>query len=184
MFERNKKEDTNKIKDSLPLNTFLEKSKNLFQELMPIYDKKDSKMNQNIIFKYLTHIQFGIYILPYLSLKEILSLRSANKEMELLINSNICCINYYFKTLKKHISFTDNINLSHKRKQISSQLKPFHELNDELEFIEQKNILNKIKDYMKSPDFSLDYLMQIYRVEMDYLKYEENHQERYMNSLK
>ena len=104
--------------------------------------------------------------------------------MNLLINTNICCINYYFKTLKKNISFTDSINLSQKRRQISSQLKPFHELNDESEFIEQKNILNKIKDYMKSKNFSLDYLMQIYRVEMDYLKYEENHQERYMNSLK
>ena len=184
MFKKNKIEDINKLNDSESTNKFIKNSKILFKELLPIYNKNVPKINQNIIFKNLSHIQFGIFILPYLSLKEILSLRATNKEMNLLINTNICCINYYFKTLKKNISFTDSINLSQKRRQISSQLKPFHELNDESEFIEQKNILNKIKDYMKSKNFSLDYLMQIYRVEMDYLKYEENHQERYMNSLK
>ena len=184
MFKKNKIEDINKVNDSESTNKFIKNSKILFKELLPIYNKNVPKINQNIIFKNLSHIQFGIFILPYLSLKEILSLRATNKEMNLLINTNICCINYYFKTLKKNISFTDSINLSQKRRQISSQLKPFHELNDESEFIEQKNILNKIKDYMKSKNFSLDYLMQIYRVEMDYLKYEENHQERYMNSLK
>ena len=184
MFKKIKKEDINKENDSKSIYKFIENSKNLFQELMPIYNKSDSIINQNKIFKYLSHIQFGIFILPYLSLKEILSLRATNKEINLLINSNICCINYYFKTLKKHISFIDNLNLSQKRREISSQLKPFHELNDESEFLEQKNILSKIKDYIKSRNFSLDYLIQIYRVEMDYLKYEENHQERYMNSLK
>ena len=140
-------------------------------------------MEQNIIFNYLSNIQFGIYIIPYLTLKEILSLRLTCKKINLLINSNICCLNYYLKTLKNQISYNESINFDQKKKKFTSQLKPFHELNDESEFLEQKNILNKIKNYMKSPEFSLEILVKTYRVEMDYLKYEENHQERYMNSL-
>ena len=163
-----------------------------------------STEKQHIIFNYLSNIQFGIYIIPYLTLKEILSLRLTCKEINLLINSNIskiiyysplncdiyfkifgniCCLNYYIKTLKNQISYNERFNLGQKKKKFSSQLKPFHELNEESEFLEQKNILNKIKNYMKSPEFSLEILVKTYRVEMDYLKYEENHQERYMNSL-
>ena len=184
MFKNNKKEEINKINNYESLDIFLKNSKKLFQELISIYNIKESNQKQNLFFKYLSHIQFGFYILPYLSLKEILYLRATNKEINLIINSNIICINYYFKTLKNHISFNDKIDLTHSKRKLNSQLKPFHELNDESEFYEQKYILNKIKKYIKSPDFSLDYLIQIYRVEMDYLKYEENHQERYMNSLK
>ena len=183
MFKNNKKVEINRNNNYESLDTFLKNSKNIFKELISIYNIKESNENQNLIFKYLSNIQFGMYILPYLSLKEILYLRATNKEINILINSNIYCINYYIKTLKHHISFNDQINLSHNRRKLNSQLKPFHELNEESEFLEQKNILNKIKNYIKSPNFSLEYLIQIYRVEMDYLKYEENHQERYMNSL-
>ena len=180
MFKNHKNEENNK-NEEISLEQFLKNSKELFKEIMPIYTIKDS--NQNIIFKYLSHINFGIFILPYLTLKDILSLRATNKEINLLINSNIICINYYFKILKKFISFTPQLAQSFHKKKFSSQLKPFHELNDEFEFLEQKNILNEIKQYIKSPNFSLDYLIKIYRVEMDYLKYEENHQEKYMTSL-
>ena len=183
MFKKNKLEEINKINDSISIENFLKNSKDLYEEIIPIYNKNNSNKNSSIIFKYLSRVQFGLYILPYLSLKDILSLNVVNKEIYLIINSKICCINYYIKTLNKHISFTDKINTTHKKRKINSQLKPFHELSDEAQFYEQKNILKKIKEYIKSPNFSLDYLMQIYRVEMDYLKYEENHQERYMNSL-
>ena len=183
MIKKNEIEEINKINDSISIQNFLKNSKELYEELIPLYNKNNSSKNHSIIFKYLSHIQFGLYILPYLSLKDILFLRVSNKEINLLVNSKICCINYYIKTLKKHISFTDNTNITQKKRKFNSQLKPFHELTDEAQFIEQKNILNKIKEYIKSPDFSLEYLTQIYRVEMDYLKYEENHQERYMNSL-
>ena len=185
MFKNYKKEEENNniISDRISLEQFLKNSKEIFKEIKPIYINNDINKKGNNIFKYLSHINFGIYIIPFLNLKDILSLRAASKEINLLINSNIICINYYIKTLKKYISFTQPVSQSPHKNKFSSQLKPFHELNDESEFIEQKNILNEIKKYMKSPNFSLDYLMQIYRVEMDYLKYEENHQERYMTSL-
>jgi hypothetical protein len=43
--------------------------------------------------------------------------------------------------LKNQISYNERFNLGQKKKRFSSQLKPFHELNDKSEFIEQKNIL-------------------------------------------
>lgn len=184
MFNTKKAEDLNNRNDYVPIEKFIKNSKELFQQLAPIYNNnKQPDKKQNIIFKYLSRIQFGIFILPYLSLNEVLYVRATCKEINILITSKICCLNYYFKTLKKYISFNDQSNLSHNKNKLSSQLKPFHELNDESEFLEQKNILNKIKNYIKSPEFSLEHLIHIYRVEMDYLKYEENHQERYMNSL-
>jgi hypothetical protein len=183
MFNKNKIEELNNRNDYVPIEKFIKNSKELFEKLNPIYKDKKSSNKPNVIFKYLSHIQFGIYILPFLSLKEILSLRATNKEINFLICSNICCLNYYFKTLKKFTSLNEQSNISNNKHKISSQLKPFHELNDESEFLEQKNILNKIKNYIKSPEFSLEHLMHIYRVEMDYLKYEEKHQEKYMNSL-
>jgi hypothetical protein len=183
MFKRNKKEEIKNINDFQSIEDFIKNSKELFKELIPFQNNQKSALKQHIIFNYLSNIQFGIYIIPYLSLKDILSLRLTCKEINLLINSNICCLNYYLKTLKNQISYNERLNLGQKKKKFSSQLKPFHELNDESEFLEQKNILNKIKNYMKSPEFSLEILVKTYRVEMDYLKYEENHQERYMNSL-
>jgi len=183
MFKKNKKEEIKELNEFLTIEDFIKNSKELFKELIPFYNNLKSTEKQHIIFNYLSNIQFGIYIIPYLTLKEILSLRLTCKEINLLINSNICCLNYYIKTLKNQISYNERFNLGQKKKKFSSQLKPFHELNEESEFLEQKNILNKIKNYMKSPEFSLEILVKTYRVEMDYLKYEENHQERYMNSL-
>ena len=183
MFKRNKKEEIKNLNDFQSIEDFIKNSKELFKELIPFQNNQKSALKQHIIFNYLSNIQFGIYIIPYLTLKDILSLRLTCKEINLLINSNICCLNYYLKTLKNQISYNERLNLGQKKKKFSSQLKPFHELNDESEFLEQKSILNKIKNYMKSPEFSLEILVKTYRVEMDYLKYEENHQERYMNSL-
>ena len=183
MFKRNKKEEIKNLNDFQAIEDFIKNSKELLKDLIPFQYNQKSLLKQNIIFNYLSNIQFGIYIIPYLTLKEILSLRLTCKEINLLINSNICCLNYYLKTLKNQISYNEIINFDKKKKKFNSQLKPFHELNDESEFLEQKNILNKIKNYMKSPEFSLEILVKTYRVEMDYLKYEENHQERYMNSL-
>ena len=40
-----------------------------------------------------------------------------------------------------------------------------------------------IKKYIQSKDFSLDNLIKIYRVEHDYLKYEERHMKRFISSL-
>ena len=65
----------------------------------------------------------------------------------------------------------------------SNQLKPLEDINDEFEFLEQKKILNKVKDYIRSQEFSLKNLIKIYKVELDYLKYEEKHQIRYMKTL-
>jgi len=183
MFKRNKKEEIKNLNDFQAIENFIKNSKELLKDLIPFQYNQKSLLKQNIIFNYLSNIQFGIYIIPYLTLKEILSLRLTCKEINLLINTNICCLNYYLKTLKNQISYNESINFDKKKKKFTSQLKPFHELNDESEFLEQKNILNKIKNYMKSPEFSLEILVKTYRVEMDYLKYEENHQERYMNSL-
>ena len=176
-----KKEKINEIKninDSKLLNDFIKESKELFNDLIPL--KKENKYS---IFKYLSYVQFGLYILPYLSFKDILLLRKVSKEMNLLINSNIYCLNYYIKILKNLISFNDNINISSKTKNSSTQLKPFEELNEESEFLAQKSILNNIKSYIKSPGFSLNQLTKLYKVEMDYLKYEEKHQIRYMKSM-
>ena len=180
-IKNGERKDENNNSESF--KNFIKESKELFNELMPLYKVNTLKEKDNLIFKYLSHVQFVLYIIPYLSLKEILILRGVSKEMNLLINTNFCCINYYYKTLKNHISQTNDKNNHNNINNSSNQLKPLEELNNETEFVEQKNILNNIKSYIKSPEFSIKKLTKIYRVEMDYLKYEERHQIKYMKSL-
>ena len=92
-------------------------------------------------------------------------------------------MNYYFKILKRSNSLNNKDIKSKIANKSSNQLIPLEDMNEESEFLEQKNILNKIKTYIKSPEFSLKNLLKIYKVELDYLKYEERHQIRYMKSL-
>ena len=185
MIEKNKNEGMDERNGYELLNNFIEDSKELYNELKSIYKENTDNKNQNIFFKYLSHIQFGLYIVPYLSLKDILNIRQSSKEINLIINSKICCLNYYFKILKSHISIKDNNNNKNKinNDKSSNQLRPLEEMNEEYEFLQQKNILNEIKGYIKSPQFSLKTLCKIYKVELDYLKYEERHQDRYMKAL-
>ena len=185
MIEKNKNERMDERNGYELLNNFIEDSKELYNELKSIYKENTDNKNQNIFFKYLSHIQFGLYIVPYLSLKDILNIRQSSKEINLIINSKICCLNYYFKILKSHISIKDNNNNKNKinNDKSSNQLRPLEEMNEEYEFLQQKNILNEIKAYIKSPQFSLKTLFKIYKVELDYLKYEERHQDRYMKAL-
>ena len=185
MIEKNKNERMDERNGYELLNNFIEDSKELYNELKSIYKENTDNKNQNIFFKYLSHIQFGLYIVPYLSLKDILNIRQSSKEINLIINSKICCLNYYFKILKSHISIKDNNNNKNKinNDKSSNQLRPLEEMNEEYEFLQQKNILNEIKAYIKSPQFSLKTLCKIYKVELDYLKYEERHQDRYMKAL-
>ena len=185
MIEKNKNEGMDERNGYELLNNFIEDSKELYNELKSIYKENTDNKNQNIFFKYLSHIQFGLYIVPYLSLKDILNIRQSSKEINLIINSKICCLNYYFKILKSHISIKDNNNNKNKinNDKSSNQLRPLEEMNEEYEFLQQKNILNEIKAYIKSPQFSLKTLFKIYKVELDYLKYEERHQDRYMKAL-
>ena len=185
MIKNIKGEEMNEINIYESLENFIKDSKELYDELTPIYEEnyENENKNKNIIFKYLSPIQFGFYILPYLSLKDILFLRQTSKRINLIINSKSCCLNYHSKILKKSISM-NNKDYNNKIKiKSSNELKPLEEMNEENEFLEQKNILNKIKAYIKSPEFSLKNLCQIYKVEFDYLKYEEKHQYRYMKSL-
>ena len=185
MIEKNKNEGMDERNGYELLNNFIEDSKELYNELKSIYKENTDNKNQNIFFKYLSHIQFGLYIVPYLSLKDILNIRQSSKEINLIINSKICCLNYYFKILKSHISIKDNNNNKNKinNDKSSNQLRPLEEMNEEYEFLQQKNILNEIKAYIKSSQFSLKTLCKIYKVELDYLKYEERHQDRYMKAL-
>ena len=174
IYEKNKYES---------LNNFIEDSKELYKELTLVYKENIDEENKNIFFKYLSHIQFGLYIIPYLSLKDILIIRQSSKEINFIINSKICCLNYYFKILKNHISFIDTNNKNKNNTKSPNQLRPLEEMDEEYEFLQQKKILNEIKDYIKSPQFSFKTLCKIYKVEHDYLKYEEKHQDRYMKSL-
>jgi len=183
MLEKNKDEEINEINIYESLENFIKDSKELYDELKPIFNENIGNENENILFKYLTHIQVGLYVLPFLSLKDILILRLASKEINLIINSKICCLNYYFKIFKKSNSLINKDIKSKKENKSSNQLKPLEDINEESEFLQQKNILNKIKAYIKSPEFSLKNLIKIYKVELDYLKYEERHQIRYMKSL-
>ena len=183
MLEKNKDEEINEINIYESLENFIKDSKELYDELKPIFNENIGNENENILFKYLAHIQVGLYVLPFLSLKDILILRLASKEINLIINSKICCLNYYFKIFKKSNSLINKDIKSKKENQSSNQLKPLEDINEESEFLQQKNILNKIKAYIKSPEFSLKNLIKIYKVELDYLKYEERHQIRYMKSL-
>jgi hypothetical protein len=170
----------NEINNYESLENFIKDSKELFNELTFLDEENIINDNKNIIFRHLSYIQFGFFVLPYLSLKDILVLRQTSKEINVLVNSKICCLNYYFKIFTNNNYFGDKNNTN---KKSSKQLKPLEELNEESEFLEQKNILNNIKSYIKSPDFSIKHLTKIYKVEMDYLKYEESHQIRYMKSL-
>ena len=183
MLEKNKDQEINEINIYESLENFIKDSKELYDELTPLCNENIGDDNKNILFKYLTHIQFGLYILPYLPLKDILILRQTSKEINLIINSDICCLNYYFKILKKSNSLNNKDIKSKIPNKSSNQLKPLEDINEESEFLEQKTILNKIKAYIKSPEFVLKNLIKIYKVELDYLKYEEKHQIRYMKSL-
>ena len=183
MLEKNKDEEINEINIYESLENFIKDSKELYDELTPLCNENIGNDNKNILFKYLTQIQFGLYILPYLPLKDILILRQTSKEINLIINSDICCLNYYFKILKKSNSLNNKDIKSKIPNKSSNQLKPLEDINEESEFLEQKKILNKIKAYIKSPEFVLKNLIKIYKVELDYLKYEEKHQIRYMKSL-
>ena len=183
MLEKNKDQEINEINIYESLENFIKDSKELYDELTPLCNENIGDDNKNILFKYLTHIQFGLYILPYLPLKDILILRQTSKEINLIINSDICCLNYYFKILKKSNSLNNKDIKSKIQNKSSNQLKPLEDINEESEFLEQKKILNKIKAYIKSPEFVLKNLIKIYKVELDYLKYEEKHQIRYMKSL-
>ena len=183
MLEKNKDEEINEINLYESLENFIKDSKELYDELKPIFNENIGNENENILFKYLAYIQVGLYVLPFLSLKDILILRLASKEINLIINSKICCLNYYFKIFKKSNSLINKDITSKKENKSSNQLKPLEDINEESEFLQQKNILNKIKAYIKSPEFSLKNLIKIYKVELDYLKYEERHQIRYMKSL-
>ena len=183
MLEKNKDQEINEINIYESLENFIKDSKELYDELTPLCNENIGNDNKNILFKYLTQIQFGLYILPYLPLKDILILRQTSKEINLIINSDICCLNYYFKILKKSNSLNNKDIKSKIPNKSSNQLKPLEDINEESEFLEQKKILNKIKAYIKSPEFVLKNLIKIYKVELDYLKYEEKHQIRYMKSL-
>jgi len=183
MLEKNTDEEINEINVYESLENFIKDSKELYDELTTIFNGNTENEDKNIFFKYLTHIQFGLFVLPYLSLKDILILRRTSKEINLIINSKVCCLNYYFKILKRSNSLNNKDIKSKIANKSSNQLIPLEDMNEESEFLEQKNILNKIKTYIKSPEFSLKNLLKIYKVELDYLKYEERHQIRYMKSL-
>ena len=179
MIKINEKESFYEIKKNESLENLIDEAKQLHNEL----NKENFQQeNKNLIFKYLSILEFGQFIIPYLSLKEILNLRQASKEINILINSKFCCLNYYFKTLKNdiHLNNKNSIKIGKKSK---NQLKPLEELNEESEFMEQKMILNDIKKYIKSSEFNIKHLSKIYKVEIDYLKYEESHHDRYMKSL-
>ena len=179
MIKINEKESFYEIQKNESLENLIDEAKQLYNEL----NKENFQQeNKNLIFKYLSFLEFGQYIIPYLSLKEILNLRQASKEINILINSKFCCLNYYFKTLKNdiHLNNKNSIKIGKKSK---NQLKPLEELNEESEFMEQKMILNDIKKYIKSSEFNIKHLSKIYKVEIDYLKYEESHHDRYMKSL-
>ena len=55
---------------------------------------------------------------------------------------------------------------------------PIDNLKTNEEVKEQVSILQNIKKYIESKEFSLDNLIKIYRVESDYLKYEDKHMKR------
>ena len=183
MFDKKNIQEMNAKYTGESIENFIKESKDLLKELMPIYTINITNISQNIIFKYLQYIQFGLYIVPYLSLNEILVLRRTCKEINVIINSKICCLNYFFKIFKNQNSFYYNKNMMKNKNKIENQLRPLEEMNEESELLEQKNILNNIKIYIKSPEFSLKNLLKIYKVEKDYLKYEESHQHKYLKSL-
>ena len=180
MIEINDKERINEINNIESIEKLIKEAKELYNELNK---EKISQENNNIIFKYISHMQFCIYIIPYLSLKDILHLRQASKEINILINSKFCCLNYYSKTLKHFFDLNNKNNQSSIIKKSQNKLKPLEELNEDYEFIEQKNILDNIKTYIKSSEFNIKQLSKIYKVEIDYLKYEESHQDKYIKSL-
>ena len=180
MIKINEKESFYEIKKNESLENLIDEAKQLHNEL----NKENFQQeNKNLIFKYLSILEFGQYIIPYLSLKEILNLRQASKEINILINSKFCCLNYYSRTLKHFFDLNNKNYQCSMIKKSQKKLKPLEELNEDYEFIEQKNILDNIKTYIKSPEFNIKQLSKIYKVEIDYLKYEESHQDKYIKSL-
>ena len=144
---------------------------NLYYE----YEKK-KKINQNcLFFKYLNHIQFVSFIIPYLNLKDIKNLSETCIDINKSINSSISVNQYFYKTVQ--------YNEKKIKSKSKSELLPIDDLKTTEEVNEQILILQNIKKYIQSKDFSLDNLIKIYRVEHDYLKYEERHMKRFITSL-
>ncbi len=139
------------------------------------YEKK-KKINQKSLFlKYLNHIQLVSFIIPYLNLKDIKNLSETCIDIYKSINSSISVNQYFNKTVQ--------YNERKIKKKSKSELLPIDNLKTIEDVKEQILLLQNIKKYIQSKDFSLDNLIKIYRVEHDYLKYEERHMKRFITSL-
>lgn len=146
-------------------------------KVLKIINEFNSFKNRNknsLLFKYLNSFQIGIFIIPYLPLTSILNLRLACKDI------NECL--YYTPTMVSY-SKLSKVSQKYKTKE-KIELKPLNEvktiegLNDQLEE------LNKVNNYINSKEFNIENLTKIYRVEMDYLKYEEKHSQINLNKIK
>lgn len=139
------------------------------KEIRDIVEKFHNEVNENetnsSILNKLKRVDIGIYIIKFLSLGDLCNFRLVCKEFNFLISERVSLISYA-KT---------NSSLFNSGRHIKVELKPLDELRDENDISLQLKFLSKIKKYMSSQNCDIDNLAKLYRVEMDYLKYEDKH---------
>lgn len=131
-----------------------------------------SANDNSYIFKHLKRVEIAQFIIPFLSFDDICAFRLSCKDFYSLLNERIALFSYA-KSIK------DKSGSRH----IKVDLKPLDELRNENDLMTQIDFLHKIKNYISSPHFEMENLLKIYRVENDYLKYEQKRGDKILKKL-
>lgn len=140
------------------------------KELLEIFDEFNHKCtfnyNNSILFKYLNHIQIASFILPFLDFQDVSNFRATCWDFLKITESPAGIISYY-----------RGVNSASTIKKDIISLKPLNELKDEENVQSQINMLEKIR---KMDEGIID---KVYKVETEYLKYEERYSRAKMKKL-
>lgn len=128
--------------------------------------------DNTILFKHLKRLEIAQFIVPFLSFEDICAFRLTCKDFYSILNERIALFSYAKSIKNKSGS-----------KHIKVDLKPLNELRNENDLMTQINLLHKIKNYISSPHFEMENLLKIYRVENDYLKYEQKRGDKILKKL-
>jgi hypothetical protein len=149
-------------------------------------------MNVNInqkckIMMYLNHVEFALFVLPFLNVSDICSLRLTCKDMNYIVESVPGRVAYYYKNVKRKDDNEGN-GFSNSSNDISNsnskvQLKPLNELKNKNEVELQLKYLNDIKLYMRNDNCDITTLMNMYKVSNEYLNYEDKRQKGMISHL-
>ena len=107
-----------------------------------------SANDNSYIFKHLKRVEIAQFIIPFLSFDDICAFRLSCKDFYSLLNERIALFSYA-KSIK------DKSGSRH----IKVDLKPLDELRNENDLMTQIDFLHKIKNYISSPHFEMENLL-------------------------